>query len=253
MNNSAYVRSTHSKDVIKNCKKIIITGGVGVGKTTTISALQQIFMNHNIKTIFVPEYIHGDVQNGEKMLNNFLNGLLDTFAFQYYILTYYDRYLDNLAIDDENTVLLFERIPDDSITCFANRSNKSGELSNEQLYTLYKYAIDIEQTYNIPSYFNIDINDTIDIIMIKSDNTYANAKHVFNKCVNNNKKLLYLVCLYNTSEECLRRVHKRGIQSEIAHYTINEIRQFNKHYTNLYSLFISGEKLRFCSIGKLLE
>ena len=44
MNN--YTRDTNSRsfEVIKRCKKIVITGGVGVGKTTTIDYIKQIYL-----------------------------------------------------------------------------------------------------------------------------------------------------------------------------------------------------------------
>ena len=40
--------------------KLIITGGVGVGKTTTINAMCELLTKNNIKYIVIPEYIDGD-------------------------------------------------------------------------------------------------------------------------------------------------------------------------------------------------
>ena len=92
MNN--YTRDTNSRsfEVIKKCKKVVITGGVGVGKTTTIDYIKQIFNKENTKYVNIPEYIDGDGANGKHMLEEYLNKHLSAFDFQYYILNYYDRY-----------------------------------------------------------------------------------------------------------------------------------------------------------------
>lgn len=252
MNNLHLNTNERTCDIIKKCKKIVITGGVGVGKSTTIKHLKEIFECTNIHYIIIPEYINGDGDNGVEMLNRYLNHDIDSFTFQYYILTFYDRYLNNLQ-PTEDTVLIFERLPDDSITCFANKANKNKELTNEDLFQLFKYSQEITKRYNLPSYFTMDNNQTTNISIIKSDDTRKIASQVYDMYVSSNKHDLYLICLYNTSEECMKRIHKRGIPSEIQHYSLNEIKQFNRHYTKLYTLFMTGETLRYCDIGKLLE
>lgn len=250
MNNYTRDNRNDNADIIKTCKKIVITGGVGVGKTTTINHIKRLLDGVNIKYINVPEYIDGDKHNGKRMLEDYLNKRMSAFDFQYYILNYYDRYLNSLHID-ENTIMLFERLPDDSITCFANRENKKGLLKDSELYTLYTYASDINEFYGIPSYFTLRDDKNVNISIIKSDNSHNIAEQIINKCLSLEYNL-FVVCLYNTPEECLRRIHKRGIQSEINCYDINTVKEFNIHYTNLYSLFMNNEFLRFCDIGKLL-
>lgn len=250
MNNYTRDNRNDNANVIKTCKKIVITGGVGVGKTTTINHTKHLLDSVNIKCIVIPEYIDGDKHNGKRMLDDYLNKRISAFDFQYYILNYYDRYLNSLHID-KDTIMLFERLPDDSITCFANRENKKGLLKDSELYTLFTYASDINEFYGIPSYFTLHDNKNVNISIIKSDNSHSIAERIVNKCLTLEYNL-FVVCLYNTPEECLRRIHKRGIQSEINSYDINTVKEFNRHYTNLYSLFMNNETLRFCDIGKLL-
>lgn len=250
MNNYIRNNGDNNNEIIKKCTKIIITGSVGVGKTTIISYLKQLFNNRNIPFITIPEYIDGDGERGKRMLDDYLNNRICAFDFQYYILNFYDRYLNNLIIG-ENTIMIFERLPEDSVTCFANYANKRGLMSDDQLYKLFKYSQEITQIYNLPSYFQIHNNKDIFISIIKSDDSFDIANQIINKCLSYDYKL-YLICLYNTSNECLERIHKRGIESEINSYDIHTIERFNKHYTNLFTLFINNESLRYCEIGKLL-
>ena len=122
---------------------------------------------------------------------------------------------------------------------------------DNELYKLFKYSQEIANNYNLPSYFTIHDNKNINISIIKSDDSREISTQIMDKYLTSDYNL-YLVCLYNTADECLKRIHKRGIQSEINSYDIEVIKRFNKHYTNLYSLFINNESLRYCDIGKLL-
>ena len=250
MNNYAFNPVSNNAEVIKKCKKIVITGGVGVGKTTSINRLAEILTSENIPFKVVPEYLQGDI-HGIEMLNGFLNKTIPSFDFQYYILNFYDRFLENLEVVPE-TILIFERIPDDSITCFANKWNKSGQITNTELIELYNYSAEIATKYNLPSYFTINSNNENSFSIVKSDNTETIVSQVFHDIIKNGNKNISLICLYNTPEECFRRIHKRGITSEIEHYTLEDVQTFNKHYTQLYAHFMSGDVLRFCDIGRLV-
>lgn len=263
MNNidmSKPITSMTLPEYFKRCNKLVITGGVGVGKTTTINILCSMLKSNNIKYVKIPEFIDGDV-NGQQMLNDFLTGVIDVFTFQYYVLLYYDRYLSNLVIDDTDTLLIFERLPDDSVTCFSNRANKEGKITNEQLFNLYKYSMEINDKYNLPTYFNKICNEhniqhSYIHLLIKTDDKNKVANQIYDEVTSSkalkHKTNLFIIGLYNTPEECYKRINKRGIQCEIDAYTIKTVEEFNKHYTNLYMLFMSGKTLRYCEMGNLI-
>ena len=250
MNNHTFSSISNNAENIKKCKKIVITGGVGVGKTTTIEGLKQMLNAENIPFKVVPEYLQGDI-HGREMLDGCLNKTISTFDFQYYILNFYDIFLENLDVVPE-MVLIFERIPDDSVTCFANKANKDGKITNSQLFTLYEYSVEIATKYNLPSYFTINSNNENSFSIVKSDDTEKIVSQVFHDIVKNDNKKISLICLYNTPEECFARIHKRGIISEIENYKLEDVRIFNKHYTKLYGHFMNGDVLRFCDIGRLM-
>ena len=248
MNNNRYVRTTYNErniERVKKCKKLVITGSVGVGKTTTINMLKHSLTAKGIPYEVVPEYLDGD-PNGARYLNEFLNHEMDAFSFEYYILTFFDSYLNNLEVED-NTLILLERLPDDVVICFANRMNKNKLMTDDNLYKLFKYCKDINERYGLPTYFKVNVDNSINYSILKSDSTAKVVESILKTKFENN----FIVCLFNTNDECLQRIRRRGRAGE-ENYSMDDVNDFNNHYAKLYSMFISGRTLRYCDIGKLL-
>ena len=229
--------------------KLIITGGVGVGKTTMITNICKALNEQHIRYRLIPEFIDGD-ENGYTMLNSFINHKITAYEFQKYILSYFDIYLSKIDFDNTD-VLVFERLPDDSITCFVNIDVKHNLITQEEFKELHNICNYINKKYKLPSYF-IE-NNNCDIIFCKTDDINKNTKFIlneFNKAINKNRNLL--VGLYNTNEECLKRVHIRNRESEVNTYNIDTIDVFNKHYLRIYEILKQNRCLEFSMLPELI-
>lgn len=211
--------------------KLIITGGVGVGKSTTIDKVCTKLKESGVSFKIVPEYIDGD-EFGPSMLDKFIDKTITSFEFQDYILNYFDDYLSKLDADN-NEVLIFERLPDDSVSCFANIALKNGVLTMEEFRILFNKCVYLDKKYNLPSYFTNFSNNNI--LIRKTYRTDDNIEEIINtlhESIRDKKNIL--VGLYNDDEECLNRIHKRNRESEVKAYTIDVIKRFNIYYGKIY-------------------
>lgn len=231
--------------LIQSLRKVVITGGVAVGKSTIIDEVKRNLkqLGHNI--ISIPEYI--DVkEDGLEMLNKYLSKEISVYTFQKYILDYYDEYINSLN-PKEGDILLFERCVDDAITCFSNRDHSKGMLSTEDLYGLYMYAKGMGLKYNLPSYFseNNHVFFPVKTADVAKDGSLIAA-------IINNRTENLIIGLYNSDRECYKRVNVRNRPGEIEAYPLTTIHDFNSIYRRLYQILMSGEKIRFTDLGKLL-
>ena len=77
---------------IRQAKKVIISGGVAVGKSSIIKHLMIYLDEHNKKYIHIPEYI--DVKKDAlMMLNKYFNKEISAYTFQKYVTNSYDEIL----------------------------------------------------------------------------------------------------------------------------------------------------------------
>lgn len=234
----------------ENTTKLIITGGVGVGKTTAISNICNILNDNGIKYKIVPEFIDGD-ENGNTMLNKFIKHDVTAYEFQLYILQYFDKYLSSLVID-KNEILIFERLPDDSVSCFVNIDVKNGLITHDEFKRLFNICVDLDKKYNLPSYFTDFTNN--DLLFCKSIDKFTTANDIYNQLMNsieNNRNLL--VGLYNSNEECLKRIRIRNRQSEVDTYDNNIVNIFNKHYERIYKILRQKQILQFKDLQSLIN
>lgn len=233
-----------------NTTKLIITGGVGVGKTTAISNICDILNNNGVKYKIVPEFIDGD-EDGNTMLNKFINSEISAYEFQLYILQYFDKYLSNLVID-KNEILIFERLPDDSVSCFVNIDVKKGLITHDEFKQLFDICVNLDKKYNLPSYFTDFANN--DLLFCKSIDKITTANDIYNqliKSIENNKNLL--VGLYNSNEECLNRIRIRNRQAEVDTYNNDTVNIFNKHYERIYERLKQKQILQFKDLQSLIN
>ena len=214
-----------------NNTKLIITGGVGVGKSTTIDKICSRLKEIGIKYHIVPEYIDGDI-NGPCMLDKFIDHTITSYEFQDYILDYFDDYLSKMKTQDDE-VLVFERLPDDSVSCFANIALKNNELSMEEFRKLFNKCVYLDKKYNLPSYFT---NFSKNVILIRktyrTDDNIEEILHTLQNSIHEKKNIL--VGLWNDDIECLNRIHHRNRESEVKAYTIDVVKRFNTYYNKIY-------------------
>lgn len=232
---------------IRACKKVIITGGVAVGKSSIVSAVVDYLDNQQVKWIIVPEYI--DVkEDGLDMLNKYLTKEITVFEFQKYVINYYAEYLDNLDVNG-NEVLIFERAIDDAITCFSNLDYSKGELTISEFCELYELTKKYDQKYNIPSYF---INDDKIFIPIRTEDAIRDG-NIIGSIIANRYNNNIVIGLYNFDDVCYNRMIVRNRPGEKEAYTPNTISKFNYTYQKLYKLLMNNGKIDFISLGKLIK
>ena len=233
---------------VASLRKIVVTGPVGVGKSTFLDNLASYFDKHGVKYITIPEYITGDLE-GPNMLNKYFNRLITPYEFQAYIIEYYTRYLVNLNQTikdlDSDTILLFERGVDDSVLCFGNILYNKHEISLNEYYNLYHDAVSTSMDFNIPSYFNRHTDD-YSFMLLKTLDGVDYSKIILDVIQNSKDDLV--IGLYNDDKVCYDRVVRRNRDGEDA-YSYQSIKEFNQRYNDMYDYIIHKEDIPFTSIG----
>lgn len=232
---------------IRACKKVIIAGGVAVGKSSIISSVSRYLDTQGVKWIYVPEYI--DVkEDGLEQLNKYLRGEITVYEFQKYVIEYYDEYLSQLKVDGDE-VLIFERGIDDAITCFSNLDYASGKLTIEELCKLYELVKSYDVKFNVPSYFTT--SDRI-FLPVKTEDSTRDG-NIIGSVICNRTSDNIIIGLYNFDEVCYQRMLHRNRPGEKEAYTPEIISKFNYTYSKLYQVLMSNGKIDFISLGKLLK
>ena len=232
---------------IQGCKKVIIAGGVAVGKTSIISALTEYLDKEHVKWIYIPEYIDVKTDALDK-LNKYLRKEISSYEFQKYVINYYDEYLQKIELSGDE-ILIFERGIDDAITCFSNLDYSNNRLTINELCDIYNLAKSIDVKYNIPSYF---LDDNKIFIPIKTENSNRDGKIIGSIICNRNNDNI-VIGLYNFDKICYDRMLGRNRPGEKEAYTLETISRFNHTYNKLYQILMARGKLDFISLGKLIK
>lgn len=237
---------------IRNCKKVIICGGVAVGKSSIINSVINYLLNKNVKYIYIPEYI--DIKpDALDMLNKYLKKEITVYEFQTYVINYYDEYLTQIKINGDE-VLLFERGIGDAITCFSNLDYYNDGLTTNEFCTLYNLVRDLDKKYNLPSYFNKQDNNETDkiFIPIKTEDKERDG-NIIGSIICNRNITNIIIGLYNDDKVCYERMIKRNRPGEKEAYTLNKIEMFNYTYKQLYRNLMDKGYINFISLGKLIK
>ena len=232
---------------MNSARKVVITGGVAVGKSSVLAAVREELTNMKMNHVYVPEYI--DVKaDGVAMLNKYFDKSITVYEFQTYILNYYREYLATLKVGKDD-IVLFERVPDDGITCYSNLDNSIGRLSDDEFLSLYRNVKDLDTHYNIPSYL---LGNNFVFFPIKSVDAKQDGRLIA-EIIRNRSDANLIFGLYNTDEICYQRMLKRNRKGEEGAYSKQSIADFNYHYKQLYKELMYGEGIRFVNLGKLIR
>lgn len=232
---------TTSYYTFEHCQKIFVSGPVGVGKTKFLNALyekiQKQYEGTNTQIHVIPEFIDGDGETAHIMLDKYIRNEMSAYEFQNYVISFYEKYIRSI-IDkvDENDIIIFERLPDESVAIFSNISYQKGLMTQLEFKKLYNKALEIDTKFGIPSLFNkllvqyvfICLQTLTDIDISESASNY-----VF-KCNQN-----IVIGLHNTINTCYRRILNRGRECESA-YTYDDVVCFVSMYNMLYKAMIDN-------------
>jgi hypothetical protein len=130
-------KSTANADAEKGCGNHIninITGNIGAGKSTTCEVISKLIgeelIKNGVRFVKFPEYIRAYMY-GEEMLRLRAEKIISVETFQHYILDYWELVLDYYKYASKKSVNIFERLPEDSIYCFAKIAHEEREISDE--------------------------------------------------------------------------------------------------------------------------
>jgi GTPase SAR1 family protein len=233
---------------MERIRKIVITGPTAVGKSSIVSRICTNMINKNKTVIIVPEYIDVLPDAGEK-LQQYLRKEITPFEFQWYVSSFYDKYLGSLEVTGDE-IMLFERIPDDPLVCYANIDHDNGDISTQELFKIYELIQNTNKKYFLPSYFNM--NDQTTFISLKSNLVSSDASIVSSIIESESDYRNIIVGLYNTTDKLYERLKIRNRPGEMDGYSINRLDAHNRTYLNLFSALQKGTRLSFTSIGMFL-
>ena len=215
-------------ETVRRCKKVVITGPVGVGKTTILSEICK-HLDGNVKYMLVPEYIDVLPDATEK-LAKYLKGELSSYNFQRYVSVYYIQYLERIAKDvTDDTILIFERVPDDALWCFIKMDQMKGLISPKEHQHLSQLIAKMNDYFNLPCYTKTPNQS---VVIYKSDELTLNAESAA-KYIKDSTHSKIVIGLFNDVKICYERVLKRARPGEDS-YNFNGIFMFNQCYANMY-------------------
>ena len=235
---------------------LVITGTIGAGKSTMceslVYVLHRIFPELNI--VPFPEFLFiGDSELSEKLLNEKIKGGVSSNTFQSYIIDSWKKIMNENGT--RKGFRIFERCVDDCVVCFCNIENKTKKLSDAQFMTLYEEVKDMDESDDIPTYFDItDKQNESHFTKIYSTDLNYNLQNILSiiGCDINNdikNRIIGLSIKPQTSKE---RMINRSREGESG-YTDNQLQLYSTHYEKLFEFIDKGEKInRFVDLGMFI-
>lgn len=219
------------KDISYN---IIITGSVGVGKSTVAQLIYEILkeLYNNVK--IYPEYINQTFNNipiGSLMLDAKVNNLISADTFQNFVLDIWEHQLKNNEFKKNNTINILERLPEDAVSCFTRESYDNGNMSTLAWNNINHRLQLITEKYNVPSSMNCGfklINNNG-----KLTETIQNIINVICDDIKNGVRNR-LFGLIIDDEKYINRIIERGRLSEL-NTDLTIFKHYNEYYTKLYN------------------
>ena len=213
-------------DLFKNVAyNLIITGTVGVGKSTTLQLTTDILEYYQIPVNKYPEYITYN-KTGQKLFEMKMNNEISAFTFQNYILDIWETLLIKNNFKNSIGINIFERLPYDAVMCFAKKEFENGNISQDEFDIIYKRYLKIIDEYKMFDYsatekikiYNNDINDTIN--------------NILNVIINDIKTGINYRCICLDIEDKELYYHRLGIRNRTAEdeYTKTILDEYRSYY-----------------------
>ena len=211
---------------ITNCKKAVITGAVGVGKTTILKKITET-LSTSKELLVVPEYID-ELPGASDVLMKYLKDEISSYEFQSYVSNYYADYLLSIAdrITDD-TILLFERIPDDALRCFLPLDRIKDRISFEDFRKLAYRIHKTTELFGLPCYENMADQS---VLLLKTNSSPSVNSKIVSDFITDSEYKKVVIGLFNTVDDCYSRICQRGRES----YSIDSVIYFNRCYSEIY-------------------
>lgn len=212
---------------------IIITGSVGVGKSTVSQILYEILKDIFDNIRIYPEYIKQEFNNislGNLMLDARINNVISAETFQHFVLDIWDNQLKQKQFKNGNLINILERLPEDAVSCFTKEAYDGGEISELAWNNINQKLTNINEKYNVPK--NSDCKFKL---VDNNDELSKTIQTIINTIIDDIKKGIEnrIFGLTINKDEYRKRIIHRGRQSEINNDR-SVYDRYNDYYSNLY-------------------
>lgn len=224
------IRNSIDKTLVDECTMILteiynksdkpininITGNIGAGKSTTCEVISKLLgqelLKKNCRFVKYPEYIRASMY-GEEMLRLRSEKIISVETFQHYILDYWELILDYYKYNSKKSVNIFERLPEDSVYCFAKISYLDKEISEAGWNRLTQRYQNVKDRFDC-----IEAKDTKTFTVSNEGSiskTVEEILKIIKQFYSENYECLNLTILLKVSQDTLKeRIEVRNRDSE---------------------------------------
>jgi len=228
-NNQNIIKPELFKDKKYN---LIITGTIGVGKSTILQLISDILEYYDIKINKYPEYITYN-KTGQLLFEMKMNNKISTFTFQNYILDIWDTLLTENNFKHSKNINIFERIPYDAVYCFSDKEYLKGNLTKDEYKMIITHYNDILQKHNMFEY-----SDQIKFSKIVNDNINQTISDILNIIISDIENNITHRCIYltvNNEDEYYKRLGIRDRNGEDK-YTCQILNDYQRYYEQNFGM-----------------
>lgn len=208
---------------------LVITGSIGVGKSTISEIIYKIVSFHILNMRAYPEYLNIKYKGnypGQIMFEMLMDKKISAFTFQSFVLDCWNSLFVQNEYNKRNNFNVMERLPFDALDCFTKGNKNISEVEQELLSNRYNDSktiigfIDYDNCEKIVlNNYNLNrcIQDIINIIIEDLESGVKNRA----------------VCLKIDENDYIRRMKMRGREGEDK-YDLNILRKYNKYYEDKF-------------------
>lgn len=225
------------KNIVPKNYNLILTGSVGVGKSTLSQLIYECFQQLEIENIQIyPEYIQYKYDNdniGNTILDLRKQGVIDTETLQHFVLDIWNYQLEKNNFIQNNSINILERLPDDAIYCFSKEAYEQGIISQESYFNLCIKYQNIIKKYHVPTFKDCKL------IVVENDNLIVTLNKILSIIEDDFKNGIKnrIIGLKTEEKKYIQRIKQRGRISEIE-TDINIFKRYNKFYDNMYEEYL---------------
>lgn len=230
----------------------VITGAIGVGKTTVYNLLTNVLKQSHNNVINIREYIDGPHNLvSSYLLGLYLNGQITDACFQNFIQSHYIEQLTPEKL--KGNIVLMERCMSDSVGIFCNIANLKEKLSEFDFAIMYKNCIHEDLKVNAPNYFRKNFEFSLIKTNVSPEITVSEITKIIENDLKSGVKSR-VIGLTNDPSVCYNRMVERARNCENI-YQKSDIEINCYAYSQLYDMIQNPnfEQIRLVDLGRLLK